>query len=72
MRWLERDGQRGLRRSTFLGRYNNQNASKLVNPSRKIHRVCLQHFHRMTPTSFGFELYDPLVKCVKVVTQLLN
>jgi hypothetical protein len=72
MRRLDRDGHHCSRRSALLGRYDNQYAPKLVDPSRKIHRVCFQHFHRMTPVTFIFQLYDPLVKCVKVVTQLLN
>jgi hypothetical protein len=68
----ERDGQHGLRRPTLLGRYNNEYAPKLVDPSREIHRVYLQHFHRMTPVTFIFQLYDSLVKSIKVITQLLN
>jgi hypothetical protein len=60
------------RRSTFLGRDNNENASKFVDPPRKVHRVGFQNFHRMTPVTFIFQLYNPLVECIKFVTQFLN
>jgi hypothetical protein len=51
-------------RLTFLGRYNNQHATKLIYPSSKVHCVCLQDIHRMTPMTFVFQLCDPFVKRV--------
>jgi hypothetical protein len=38
----------------------------------EIYCICLQHFHRVTPVAFIFQIHDSLVKSVQFLLQFLN
>jgi hypothetical protein len=50
---LERGRWRSLR-APLLGRYDNQYATKFIDPPREVQSVFFQHVHRVTPMTFIF------------------
>ena len=50
----------------------NEHATNFINLAGEIHRICLQHFHRMTVMTFALQLCDTFVEGVQFVFQFLN